>query len=718
MKDEDIKSIINNIDSKLNEKQEMPLISYLSPNLRWQELPLIFLRPCKRLNFLCSSALIYPFLYIFGGRNSLNRLSSSLFTISLSTRNVTKISPTTRPCKRIGSSLVSYNNILVLFGGKDNLGNFLNDVWVFNTELMSWTLIAIQGNKPGKRSGHCAEVIENLMIVYGGSGQNIYYSDMWIYNITKCHWILMCFNKKLNNGYLLFGRQNMASASVESKMFIFGGISENNKLNNELIKFEIKSFCDITCTIVGQKGIKPQERQCSTLTFTSNTKLFLIGGESPKGVLNDIWLYDSVKDIWDEINTLSTIKTGLGHCANFIRNEIIVLGGISSDCLIPTSIFSLSTVHNLKSYSSHITEVSTKAIKIRDFHSIFSKKFSPVPGLAIDTNCFNNHSMFYSILNLTYDQVAKYIPMYTNLFPALIRIIEFFGFPKASFNIIGTINYLGNTICKLSPEKITQPFDWLRKSRNDTTIKLRQNLLHNYTRYPTTEKSILQISFPAYLNPELLYSGFFSSKLLLFLPAILKIDSSFLITSKSEAHFSLSYIFTINSQINLIFIVYNSSGKCIFPPNHLYYPSISNILSKTHFNDVKELFALEGTNIFLYSDRLKTSVLYDIVDDCWGFGDYVRAALVFDRSNRIDVRINGRKVEKANMNMEKISACKDFQVYMTTSPVFAALVYYDERLVYWQYKSKPESLCKVVEVFEQEMICEITGMLIKNSLVI
>jgi hypothetical protein len=326
--------------------------------------------------------------------------------------------------------------------------------------------------------------------------------------------------------------------------------------------------------------------------------------------------------------------------------------------------------------------------------------------------------MFYSILNLTYDQVAKYMPMYTNLFPALLRIIEFFGFPKTNFNIIGTINYLGNTICKLSPEQTTPPFDWLKKSRNDTTIKLRQNLLRNYTRYPTTEKSILQISFPAYLNPELLYSGFFSSKLLLFLPAILKIDSAFLITSKSEAYFSLSYIFTINSQINLIFIVYNSLRECIFPPSHLYYPSISNILSKTHFNDVKELFALEGTNIFLYSDRLKTSVLYDIVDDCWGFGDYVRAALVFDRSNRIDVRINGRKVEKAYMNMEKISTCKDFQVYMTTSPVFAALVYYDERLVYWQYKSKPESLCKVVEVFEQEMICEVTGMLIKNSLVI
>ncbi|OMJ78650.1 hypothetical protein SteCoe_21492 [Stentor coeruleus] len=718
IKSEDLKSIISNIDSKFNEKQETPLFSYLSPNLRWQKLPLIFLRPCKNLNFLCSSALIYPFLYIFGGRNSMNKLSSSIFTISLSTRNVTKISPMTRPCKRSGSSLISYNNILVLFGGKDNLGNFLNDVWVFDTELMSWTLIPIQGNKPGKRSGHCAEVIENLMIVYGGSGPSIYYSDMWIYNIAKCHWILMCFNKKLNNGYLLYGRQNAASASFESKMFIFGGISENSKLNNELIKFEIKSFCDVNCSVVGQKSLKPLERQCSTLTFTSNTKLFLIGGESTTGILNDIWLYDLVKDVWEEVNTFSKIKTGLGHCANFIRNEIIVFGGISSDCLMPTSIFSLSIAHNLKSYSSHITEVSANAIKIKDFKSIFSNRFPPVFGLAIDTNCSNKYSMFYSTLNLKYDQVSKYMNMYINLFPALLRIIEFFGFPKINFSIIGTINYLGSTICKISPEKNIPSFNWLRVKKNDTTINLRQNLLRNYTRYPATEKSILQISFSGSLNPELLYSGFFSSKLLLFLPAIFKIDSNFLITSKSVDHLSLSYIFTMNSQINLIFIVYNSSGECIFPPSHLYYPSISNILPKTHFNSIKEIFALEGTNIFLYNDKLKTSVLYDIIDDCWGFGDYVRAALIFDKSNRIDVRINGRKVEKAHMNMEKISACKDFQVYMTMSPVFAALVYYGERLVHWQYKSKPENLCKIVEIFNQEMICEITGMLIKNSLVI
>ncbi len=74
------------------------------------------------------------------------------------------------PCVRSGHSSVVHGDSLVVFGGKNDVHNKLNDLWVFDFNARIWTEVVWEagGTIPKTRSGHSAAMYKGTMIIFGG----------------------------------------------------------------------------------------------------------------------------------------------------------------------------------------------------------------------------------------------------------------------------------------------------------------------------------------------------------------------------------------------------------------------------------------------------------------------------------------------------------------------------------------------------------------------
>ena len=78
-------------------------------------------------------------------------------------------------------------NILVLFGGKNNLKNvYFNDVFVLDLDSFNWYKVVVCDDFPIKRADHCAVVYDNKLICFGGMNNNQFIgSDIYSLNMGK-----------------------------------------------------------------------------------------------------------------------------------------------------------------------------------------------------------------------------------------------------------------------------------------------------------------------------------------------------------------------------------------------------------------------------------------------------------------------------------------------------------------------------------------------------
>lgn len=72
-----------------------------------------------------------------------------------------------RPCPRSGHSAVYFDNQMVITAGTSENNKRLDDCWIFNLEMQTWTQIPIDVDfRP--RNGHSSIVHRDQLIVFGG----------------------------------------------------------------------------------------------------------------------------------------------------------------------------------------------------------------------------------------------------------------------------------------------------------------------------------------------------------------------------------------------------------------------------------------------------------------------------------------------------------------------------------------------------------------------
>eukprot|EP01114_Cavostelium_apophysatum_P010831 TRINITY_DN24964_c0_g1_i1.p1 TRINITY_DN24964_c0_g1~~TRINITY_DN24964_c0_g1_i1.p1 ORF type:complete len:377 (-),score=50.12 TRINITY_DN24964_c0_g1_i1:14-1144(-) len=207
----------------------------------------------------------------FGGFTGVgDKRTNSIFCFDLASKQISIFEsaslPENSPCIRSVCSVCLYNGHLYIFGGW-NVKTVLNDVWKFDLETYSWTLVKQKPNDvvPPPVRYHVAVVYKDAMYIYSGfTDARKHLDDLYRFDFATETWSLIN-----TTGNKPKPRSRSRALVAGNKMYLVGGHDMNRMANFSdiyelnLDTFEWKeihtantpSLCQHTCDIVHDKTL-------------------------------------------------------------------------------------------------------------------------------------------------------------------------------------------------------------------------------------------------------------------------------------------------------------------------------------------------------------------------------------------------------------------------------------------------------------------------------
>lgn len=293
-------------------------------------------QPCPRNQPVVAYYPALQSMVLFGGYCSVSKSRLNDFWyikdgewIEIETENL--------PEARSGHSMVydSKNGQLILFGGKNDQGEFLNDTWIFKDE--EWKKIGDSG--PDARQSHRIVETKQGVLLFGGSNSSgeslsdtwLLIDDQWkkieavnpparrqhtlVYDENRNQVVLFGGFDRIDGQKTLFGdtwefdgkswskiednselardHHGMAYNPLEKKVYLFGGY------NSDYLG-DIRSWDGTEWELINDSG--PSRAGKPALYFDPIKKALVLfgGGDQSNMRLMDFWLFDSNSMVWKE----------------------------------------------------------------------------------------------------------------------------------------------------------------------------------------------------------------------------------------------------------------------------------------------------------------------------------------------------------------------------------------------------------------------------------
>jgi N-acetylneuraminic acid mutarotase len=127
--------------------------------------------------------------FLFGGKDGIN-VFSDLWFFDLGKLQWEELSSSIpAPSARYAHSMVPLGNSkILLFGGKNETGYFLNDTWLFDTSSRAWEQIR-SDRSPVERYFHSMSFLKmGYALLFGGISHSIGLNDTWVFNLHEKRW--------------------------------------------------------------------------------------------------------------------------------------------------------------------------------------------------------------------------------------------------------------------------------------------------------------------------------------------------------------------------------------------------------------------------------------------------------------------------------------------------------------------------------------------------
>lgn len=307
------------------------------------------------------------------------------------------------PSARRYGATTTYGSTLYLFGGGglSHTGRIraLNDLWRYNTKTNQWTFLSgsspqeevrpsygVKGvasptNHPPKRSRAVMWISAGHIWLFGGyNAYNTLLNDLWKYNLYTNQWTWVAGNDQPNRPGV-YGQQgvfapqntpgardNPAVTQTNGRFYLHGGKGFNNTANagmlNDLWVFNPQK--EQWSWVGGSKAlnkapvhetsgflepdVRPGARRLHRMSADKYGNLWLFGGHTSLGTLNDLWKYDRANKQWSLISGSALANEsgvygskGVFNPANNIgarhlfgmhflsNNQLLIFGGLGNN---------------------------------------------------------------------------------------------------------------------------------------------------------------------------------------------------------------------------------------------------------------------------------------------------------------------------------------------------------------------------------------------------
>jgi len=271
--------------------------------------------------------LINNTMVLFGGKDSSSLYNNiSLYLLETDTWAMARPAGPV-PAARYGhSAVVSAQNLMIVFGGR-NQSMFFNDIAVYDLVENRWLQRAISGQPPKARIGHTAVVdsTTNQMVVYGGvDSSGVFLNDVRFFDLGTFSWLT-----KSSNGTTAPRAFHSAIVSPLNVMIVFGGSTSVSTLGDTAC-YSLISHVWSACPVSSNPGA----RSSHTAVVSTIHKMTIYGGRDRNGApLDEVWNLDLFTYTWQPIT-----PSGVGMDARYAHTAVAtpfgtmaLFGGILSD---------------------------------------------------------------------------------------------------------------------------------------------------------------------------------------------------------------------------------------------------------------------------------------------------------------------------------------------------------------------------------------------------
>jgi hypothetical protein len=185
----------------------------------------------------------------------------------------------------------------LLFGGRDSEGAFPSDTWIYDFNDNSWTQKTFSVQPPGREYfGMCYNQQDEKVYLFGGAGSAEYYNDLWTYDVNTDSWSLVTIAG--SSPIARFGH-GMTYDSKNNRILVFGGKDGSWNLLNDLWIYYPE-------TNIWQEPPLPAEHPGHRTNFgfvylSTIERTLLFGGYGSGGISDETWLYDLNSNLWTTV---------------------------------------------------------------------------------------------------------------------------------------------------------------------------------------------------------------------------------------------------------------------------------------------------------------------------------------------------------------------------------------------------------------------------------
>ncbi|KAG2313275.1 hypothetical protein Bca4012_027852 [Brassica carinata] len=265
--------------------------------------------PGKRWGHTCNAVKGGRFVYVFGGCGGDGCLTNQVHVFDVETQRWSE--PVIRgvpPSPRDSHSCTTVGDNLFVFGGSDGK-HYLNDLHVLDTSSHTWKCLEVRGEEPDTREAHSATLIGRYIVIFGGCGKvsglddKVFYNDLYVLDTETITW-----QRPATTGTRPFARECHTCSTWKNKIIVVGG----QHFDGDYLS-DVHILATATCA---WKQLKTSGQaltpRAGHVTVVTESNLYVFGGfADSKNLYNDLFVLNLETCVW------SKIAIEEGPCARF-----------------------------------------------------------------------------------------------------------------------------------------------------------------------------------------------------------------------------------------------------------------------------------------------------------------------------------------------------------------------------------------------------------------
>ncbi len=276
-------------------------------------------------------------IVVFGGRwrngSSGNyTLLKDLWAYDSATDSWSEISDGAGMSARFNHTMVSADELgkLLVFGGNTSPSGLVytatNDVWSYSFSDGVWEKVTVAGQAPPKRffSGGLWDGERKRFVIFGGADETLfadtakYKDDLWAVDFSGAtptwkrldlkastkpdarFWGEIVLNKPVGH-YVLFGGHDDAALGNRNDLWAFDAKADDwgTLIYGDTFNKPANGFCSFPPDFTKMEDNTPERRNGGLVTGGGGG-LWIAGGKTDCGVIDDLWRYDFAKGTWEQ----------------------------------------------------------------------------------------------------------------------------------------------------------------------------------------------------------------------------------------------------------------------------------------------------------------------------------------------------------------------------------------------------------------------------------